>query len=233
MDRVNQKSWHDQAVAAARAGDNQKAFELLRHEIVFNPASQAATCDGFTLCARSGSWHASKLAVWAVRLNPLFVSGWRNMLSGLDKNKVAAQRRAIARHAVPLTIGNGPDTRRIGEVFMGLGDFSRAARMLSWAAFLGPVDVTLWFALAQSRFQIKDHLGALVALDKARDAGLPREQELFWRARLLLATCHYDEADAVIDQARQTSDVLAARCRILMHTARISDFKTGSKPPSR
>jgi tetratricopeptide (TPR) repeat protein len=224
--------WHKRAVASARNGDYDQAFDLLRREILLDPANQAALGNAFTVSARSRSARTAELAAWAVRLSPLFTPGWRNLLSVLDAREAPARRRAIARHAAILTVGTAPDTRRIGEIFMGLGDYARAAQTLSWVTVMAPTDVALWFALAQSRFQIRDHRGALHALDKARDAGLPREQELFWRARLLLATRRYDEADAILAEARRSGGELAARCRILMHTARLSDFKIDSKGTS-
>lgn len=219
--------WHGRAAAAARNGDHGKAFELLRREVLLDPANQAALRDAFIMGARSRSAKTSELAAWAVRLSPLFTPGWRNLLSVIDPNDTAAKRRSIARHAAILTVGNAPDTRRVGEVFMGLGDFARAARILSWVTVMGATDVALWFALAQARFQIRDHHGASAALEKAREMGLPQEQELFWRARLLLATRRYDEADAVFTEAEQIGGELAARCRILLHTARLSSFKIG------
>lgn len=233
MSGANAMDWHGRAVAAARAGDFEQAFELLRREMVRNPASRAATCDAFTIGARSGSPRTSRLASWAVRLNPLFEPGWRNLLHALDAIQPASERRATARRVALMTVGNGPDARKVGEIFMGLGDFVQAARVLRWTTVLQPGDVGVWFALAQSLFQIKDHHGAVVALAKARDAGLPREQELFWRARSLLALRRYEEADAVLDEARRGGGELAARCRILMHTARASDFRVEPNDPSR
>ena len=237
MSAPSRPNWHAQAVAAAGRGDNRGALDLLRREILLDPSTIGTTCDAFSVGARFGFPGTARLAAWAVCVHPAFLAGWRQKLDSTHKATDPATRRAILSRVCVLSAGRGSDLSLSGQALADLGDHSRAAQVLGWASTVLRNDTPTLFSLAQSRFQIKQHAGALAALDRARAAGLPREQEQFWRARLLMATNRHDEADLILAEAERTGGALAERCRILRHTARPADFKAANPnnppPPSR
>jgi len=237
MSMTSRPNWHAQAVAAAGRGENRGALDLLRREILLDPSDYSATCDAFSIGARFGFPGAARLAAWAVRVHPAFLEGWRHKLGSTHKATNPAIRRSILSRVCVLSAGRGSDLSQSGQALADLGNYSMAARVLEWASTVLRNDTPTLFSLAQSRFQIKEHAGALAALDRARDTGLPREQEQFWRARFLMATNRHDAADLILTEAERVGGALAERCRILRHTARPTDFKAkapnGFPIPSR
>lgn len=217
-------NWHAMAVSAANDRDNSRAFGLMRREMLFDPGNPRVICDAFSIAARSGHVGATRLAFWATRAHPLFLAGWRHQLETRHQSETPADHGSIARRICVLSPGDAPHLRQSGQAMMGMGEYALAARVLGWACLVLDKDVSALFSLAQARFQSRDHAGALAALDQARDAGLPEEQERFWRARLLMATGRHGEADMILDEAERTGGALAERCRILARTARPSDF---------
>jgi hypothetical protein len=218
-------SWHAMAVSAANDRDIGRAFGLIRREVLFAPGNPGVICDAFSIAARLGHAGATRLAVWATRAHPLFLAGWRHRLDTKDQATAPTGRRSIARRICVLSPGDATHLRQSGQAMMGMGEYALAARVLGWACLVLNRDVSALFSLTQSCFQIREHADALAALDAARDAGLPEEQERFWRARLLMATGRHGEADTILDQAERAGGALAERCRILAKTARPSDFK--------
>lgn len=232
MNVSSPRNWHALAIAAAGRGDNRRALDLLRREILLDPMKSGATCDAFSIGARFGFAGSARLAAWAVRMHPTFLAGWRHRLDAMDRSEHPATRRMTLRRVCVLSAGRGSDLRQSGQALMDLGDHASAARVLGWASLLLRQDLATLFALAQARFQIKAHAGALAALNRARDAGLPREQEQFWRARLLMASNRYEEADLILATAERVGGAFAERCRVLKHTARPIDFKAETPNPS-
>jgi hypothetical protein len=224
--RSNQHpDWHAMAVAEARRNEPVRAFELIRREILFDPTSARATCDGFSLAARAGFEGAGKLANWSVCTHPVFLAAWRHRLDRIDLTTAPETRRSALRRVSILSPDRGSDLAAAGQALIGLSDHSGAAKVLGWASLLLRSDVSTLFALAQSRFHSRDPAGGLAALDRASACGLPREQDCFWRARLLMATGRHNEADRLLDEAERLGGDLAQRCRILRHTARPADFE--------
>lgn len=225
MSAGTQSNWHAMAVSAANDRDNGRAFALIRRAVLFAPGNPGALCDGFSIGARSGYAGATRLAIWATRAHPLFLAGWRHQLDVVRQNTAPAVRRTIPRRICVLSPGDAAHLRQSGQAMMNMGDHAHAARVLGWACLVPTPDVSALFSLVQARFQTRDHSGAFTALDRARDAGLPREQERFWRARVLIATGRHDEADEILAEAESAGGALAERCRVLAMTARPGDFK--------
>jgi hypothetical protein len=225
MNPRTRPNWHAMAVSAANDQDNGRAFGLIRCAVLFDPGNPSALCDAFSIGARFGDTGATRLAIWATRAHPLFLAGWRHQLDTIHQGAVPAVRQTMPRRVCILSPGNSTHLRQSGQAMMNVGDHAHAARVLGWACLVETQDVSALFSLVQARFQTRDQAGALAALDRARNAGLPREQERFWRARVLIATGRHDEADKILTKAETTGGALAERCRILAMTARPRDFK--------
>jgi tetratricopeptide (TPR) repeat protein len=213
------------AVSAANDRDIGRAFALIRREVIFDPGNPGVICDAFSIGARLGHAGATRLAVWATRVHPLFLAGWRHQLDTRHQSATPAGHRSIPRRICVLSPGDAVHLRQSGQAMMGMGEYALATQVLGWACLVLSKDVSALFSLAQARFQSRDHAGALAALDQARDAGLPEEQERFWRARLMMATGRHGEADMILEEAERAGGALAERCHILAKTARPSDFK--------
>jgi hypothetical protein len=222
--------WHSLAVAAAKRGDHGRAFQLLRRAILFDPGNGRATCDGFTMAERTGSPDAARLAAWSIHTHPVFLGGWRYRLDLPGRTAAREERQSVLKRVCVLSPGRGSDLAAAGQALAGLADHSAAAKILGWASTLLRRDVVTLFALAQSRFHARDAAGGLSALDRAKACGLQPEQDLFWRARLLMAASRHADADRVLIVAESLGGDIAERCRILGHTARPSDFR--AVPPN-